>query len=448
MVVPHDTLSQPRIPEGWASNLCLTIVDPQTKKTQQEIMLSLATKTIGARNLSIHEWQSKGLLKKYGVDTLIGEVAGTPMEAEKKAADVLKNGSGKLVVKSQIHAGGRGLGTFKSGFKGGVHLADNAKQVGELAGHMIDEVLVTKQTGPDGRLVRNVYLEDAAPVKRELYLGIVNDRGYGGPVVIASTEGGVDIETVAHTNPNAIMKYPIDINKGMSHETALKIASELKFAESSVAQAAGQIEKLYDVFVATDATQVEINPFAETMDGKAICLDAKFNFDDCAAYRQKEIFAMRDPLEEDAFELEARKFDLNWVTLDGNIGCMVNGAGLAMATLDYMTLEGGKPANFLDLGGGVNAKAAIEAFKLLAANDNVKIIFVNVFGGIVSTAMVANALIEALKQVPIDVPLVIRLDGTDCIEARRILRESGLKYTEAESFEDGVQKAVTIAKWL
>ncbi|KAG9396068.1 Succinyl-CoA synthetase beta subunit [Carpediemonas membranifera] len=401
-----------------------------------------------ARNLSIHEYQSKGLLKSFGVDTMIGEPAATPAEAERKAKEVLANGSGKLVVKSQIHAGGRGVGVFKSGYKGGVKLAESAKEAGELASKMLNEVLVTKQTGPDGRLVRTVYLEDAAPVKREMYLAILMDRAYGGPVVIASTEGGVDIETVAHTNPNAILKFPVDINAGMSTEQAMDIARGLKFEEKSVPQAADQIQKLYNVFIETDATQVEINPFAETTEGKAICLDAKFNFDDNAEYRHADIFEMRDPLEEDPFELEAMKHDLNWVTLDGNVGCVVNGAGLAMATLDYMTLAGGKPANFLDLGGGVNQKTAQEALALVSKNPQTKMIFINIFGGIVSTAMVARALLEAMKVVKIDVPLVIRLDGTDSVEARKILKESGLKYTEATSFEDGIDKCVTISKWL
>ncbi|GKT32817.1 Succinate--CoA ligase [ADP-forming] subunit beta, mitochondrial [Aduncisulcus paluster] len=391
------------------------------------------------RSFNIHEYQAKDLLRKFGLKTLVGGVAETADEAEKISRMVVEEGSGKCVIKAQIHAGGRGMGHFKSGFKGGVHLCKTSKEGRYFAEKMLGETLVTKQTGEEGKLVRKVYFEDAAAIKRELYVSILLDRGAGGPVFIVSTEGGMDIEGVAEHTPELIWKFPVGPD-GLNRAKAEEIARALKFGEASLDQVCGELTKMYEMFVKTDATQVEINPFAETEAGEGVCLDAKFNFDDGAEFRQKEIFDMRDPEEEDMRELEAAKHGLNYVSLPGTIGCLVNGAGLAMATCDMLSLVGLVPANFLDTSGGINHEKIYTALDLVLSDEHVKVMFVNIFGGIVNCRILAEALVDFMKERKPKTPFVVRLEGTEADAAKKCLKESGVPIFPVNGMHDGVLK--------
>lgn len=353
----------------------------------------------------------------------------------------------EIVLKAQILAGGRGKGVFNSGLKGGVHLTKDPKVVGELAQQMIGYNLATKQTPKEGVKVNKVMVAEALDISRETYLAILMDRSHNGPVIVGSPQGGVDIEEVAASSPELIFKEQIDIFEGIKDSQAQRMAENLGFLGSLKNQAADQITKLYHLFLKIDATQVEVNPFGETPEGQVVCFDAKINFDDNAEFRQKDIFAMDDKSENEPIENEAARYDLKYIGLDGNIACFVNGAGLAMATCDIIFLNGGKPANFLDLGGGVKEAQVYEAFKLLTSDPKVEAILVNIFGGIVNCAIIANGITKACRELELKVPLVVRLEGTNVQEAQNILKSSGLPITSAVDLEDAAKKAVaSVAK--
>uniref|UniRef100_A0A671MDP0 Succinate--CoA ligase [GDP-forming] subunit beta, mitochondrial n=1 Tax=Sinocyclocheilus anshuiensis TaxID=1608454 RepID=A0A671MDP0_9TELE len=393
------------------------------------------------RWLNLQEYQSKKLMQDNGVTVQRFFVADSASEAL-EAAKRLK--AKEIVLKAQILAGGRGKGVFDSGLKGGVHLTkDFDVQVHlnklECRGKVS---LTTKQTPKEGVKVKMVMVAEALDISRETYFAILMDRSCNGPVMVGSPQGGVDIEEVASTTPELIFKEVIDIFEGVRDDQALRMAANLGFKGPLERQAADQIKRLYDLFLKVDATQVEVNPLGETPEGQVVCFDAKINFDDNAEFRQKAVFAMDDTAESDPLETEAAKYDLKYIGLDGNIACFVNGAGLAMATCDIIDLHGGKPANFLDLGGGVKENQVYAAFKLLTADPKVEAILVNIFGGIVNCAIIANGITKACRELELKVPLVVRLEGTNVQEAKRILSESGLPITSATDLDDAAKKAV------
>ena len=354
----------------------------------------------------------------------------------------------ELIVKAQIHAGGRGKGTFTNGFKGGVHICTDAATASEKAEGMIGGFLVTKQTGPEGQLVSKILINEGITIDSEYYFAILMDRAYGGPVIVASTEGGMDIEEVAEKNPSAIIKEPVDIATGLLEAQSEAVAAKLGFEGDMKAKAAKQFRALYDLFIGSDATQVEINPLAigaipgAGEERHVFAVDAKLNFDDNAAYRQKDIFAMRDIHMEDPRDWEAEKAGLNYIGLDGSIGCLVNGAGLAMATMDIVKLHGGSPANFLDVGGGATADQVATAFRLITSDPNVKGLLVNIFGGIMKCDTIAEGIVAAAKEVGLKVPLVVRLEGTNVEAGKQILRDSGVALITADDLDDAAAKAV------
>ncbi|KAK3512469.1 hypothetical protein QTP70_014297 [Hemibagrus guttatus] len=348
----------------------------------------------------------------------------------------------EIVLKAQILAGGRGKGVFDSGLKGGVHLTKDPVVVQELANKMLGFNLTTKQTPKEGVKVNTVMVAEALDISRETYFAILMDRACNGPVMVGSPQGGVDIEEVAEKTPELIYKEVIDIFEGVRDDQALRMAANLGFKGPLERQAADQIKKLYNLFLKVDATQVEVNPLGETPEGQVVCFDAKINFDDNAEFRQKDIFAMDNTAESDPIETEAARHELKYIGLDGNIACFVNGAGLAMATCDIIDLHGGKPANFLDLGGGVKEDQVYTAFKLLSADPKVEAILVNIFGGIVNCAIIAKGITKASRELGLKVPLVVRLEGTNVQEAKRILSESGLPITSANNLDDAAEKAV------
>ncbi|XP_042195411.1 succinyl-CoA ligase [GDP-forming] subunit beta, mitochondrial isoform X1 [Callorhinchus milii] len=394
---------------------------------------------IPVRWLNLQEYQSKKLMADHGVTVQRFFVADSSKDAL-EAAKRLK--AKEIVLKAQILAGGRGKGNFTSGLKGGVHLTKNPDDVAQLAKQMLGYSLITKQTAKEGVKVNKVMVAEALDIARETYLAIMMDRTSNGPVIVGSPQGGMDIEEVAVTNPELIFKEIIDIFEGVKSDQALQMAANLGFKGPLQQQAADQIKKLYNLFLKVDATQVEINPFGETPDGQVVCFDAKINFDDNAQFRQRDVFSQDDTSESDLMETEAAKHDLKYIGMDGNIACFVNGAGLAMATCDIIDLHGGKPANFLDLGGGVQENQVYQAFKLLSADTRVEAILVNIFGGIVNCAIVANGITKACRELQLKVPLVVRLEGTNVHEAKRILSESGLPITSAIDLEDAAKKAV------
>jgi succinyl-CoA synthetase beta subunit len=385
--------------------------------------------------MKIHEYQGKELLKKFGVAVPRGIVARTPDEAERAAKEL---GTDVVVVKAQIHAGGRGKG-------GGVKLAKSPEEAKTIAKQMLGMQLVTHQTGPEGREVRVLLIEEGLPIDREFYLGIVLDRASGRPVFMASSAGGMDIEEVAANTPEKIMKETIDPAVGFRSFQARKLAFGLGIPGDLIGQAVKFMQALYAANEQMDASLVEINPFLLTKDNRLIALDAKINFDDNALFRHKEFMELRDLNEEEPLEIEASKFDLNYIKLDGNIACMVNGAGLAMATMDIIKLAGGEPANFLDVGGGASQERVEAAFRILLADENVKAVLINIFGGIVRCDMVARGVVEAAKNLGIKVPVVVRLDGTNVEEGQRVIRESGLNFTVANGMQDAAEKVVASA---
>jgi len=396
------------------------------------------------RKLNLQEFSSKELMEKHGLAVQRFKVAETGQEGVDGAQYLLDTGASELVIKAQILAGGRGKGTFDSGFKGGVHLTKDPKEVGSLVASMVGNRLTTKQTAPEGVEVKKVMVAHALDIERETYLAVLLDRAFNGPVLVGSPDGGMDIEEVAEKTPERIFTMPIDINDGISRDQAVEMAKNLNFEGEKIITAAEQIEKLYNLFIAVDATQVEINPFGETTEGEVVCFDAKINFDDNAAYRQKEIFAMGDTAESDPREVDAEQFGLNYIGLDGQIGCLVNGAGLAMATMDIVKLEGGEPANFLDLGGGVQEQGVYEAFRIITSDPRVKTILVNIFGGIVNCEVIARGINRAYAELGITVPVVCRLEGTNVDSAKAILAASGNPVEAADSMQEAAQKAVAL----
>ena len=393
--------------------------------------------------MNIHEYQAKELLQRFEVATTRGKVASTLDEAEQIACEL---GDVNVVVKAQIHAGGRGKGEFKNGFNGGVHIRKTPQEVRKVAAKMLGQILVTHQTGPTGRVVNKVLVAESAEIAREIYFAVLLDRATAAPLIVASSEGGVDIETVAAKSPEKIIREPIDPLAGLQPFQTRKVAKQLGFESSQLKSAAKLFEGLYRTFVAFDCSMVEVNPLVITTKGDVLALDAKFNFDDNALYRHPEIEALRDVAEEDPREVEASKHGLNYIGLDGNIACLVNGAGLAMATMDIIKFYGGEPANFLDVGGGATEEQVTEAFKILIADKKVKAILVNIFGGIMKCDVIAQGIINAAKTVNLSVPLVIRLEGTNVERGKKLLKESVVELIAADDLADAAQKAVAAAK--
>jgi succinyl-CoA synthetase beta subunit len=392
--------------------------------------------------MNIHEYQAKELLQKFDVATTRGRVAATLDQAEQIAREL---GDIDIVVKAQIHAGGRGKGNFKNGFKGGVHVRKTPDDVRDVAAKMLGQILITHQTGPSGRLVNKVLVAESADIAREIYFAVLLDRATAAPLIVASTEGGVEIEAVAAKSPEKIIREPIDPLADLQPYQARKLAKQLGFESSQLKEASKLFEGLYRTFIAYDCSMVEVNPLVVTKKGEVLALDAKFNFDDNALYRHPEIAAMRDRAEEDPREVEASKHGLNYIGLDGNIACLVNGAGLAMATMDIIKFYGGEPANFLDVGGGATEEQVTEAFKILIADKKVKAILVNIFGGIMKCDVIAQGIIDAAKTVKLSVPLVVRLEGTNVERGKELLRESGLALIAADDLADAAQKVVKAA---
>jgi succinyl-CoA synthetase beta subunit len=385
--------------------------------------------------MKIHEYQGKELLKKFGVPVPRGIVARSVEEAYQAAQDL---GTTPVVVKAQIHAGGRGKG-------GGVKLAKTVDEARDLAKQMLGMKLITHQTGPEGREVRVLLIEEGLPIDKEFYLGIVLDRTSGRPVFMASAAGGMDIEEVAAKTPEKIFKETVDPAVGFRPFQARKLAFALGLPKELISPAAKFMQSLYQAYESMDASLVEINPFLLTKDNRLIALDAKVNFDDNALFRHPDFKDLRDLNEEEPLEIEASKFDLNYIKLDGNIACMVNGAGLAMATMDIIKLAGGEPANFLDVGGGASQERVEAAFRILLADPNVQAVLINIFGGIVRCDMVARGVVGAANNLGIKVPVVVRLEGTNVEEGQRVIRDSGLNFTVASGMKDAAEKVVALA---
>jgi succinyl-CoA synthetase beta subunit len=393
--------------------------------------------------MNIHEYQAKELLQSFDVATTRGRVASTLDETEQIAREL---GDVEIIVKAQIHAGGRGKGLFKNGFKGGVHVRKTPEEVREVAAKMLGQILVTHQTGPAGRVVNKVLVAQSAEIAREIYFAILLDRETAAPLIVASPEGGVEIETVAAKSPEKIMREAIDPLAGLQSFQTRKLAKQLSFDSSQLKSASKLFEGLYRTFLAFDCSMIEVNPLVVTTKGDVLALDAKFNFDDNALYRHPDIAALRDVAEEDPREVEASKHGLNYIGLDGNIACLVNGAGLAMATMDIIKFYGGEPANFLDVGGGATEEQVTEAFKILIADKKVKAILVNIFGGIMKCDIIAQGIVNAAKTVKLSVPLVVRLEGTNVERGKQLLQESGVALIAADDLADAARKAVATAK--
>jgi len=397
-----------------------------------------------ARHVHLYEWQSHKLMSDFGIRCAEGGAASTPAEAERLAESL---GTSDFIVKAQILAGGRGKGKFLSGnLKGGVHSCNSKVHVRSYAEKMLGHRLVTKQTGPEGSLVERVLVCKRRWIRREFYFAIVLDRSSAGPMFVASAQGGMEIEEIAKEDPSAIIKEPIDPLTGPSRELTMSIADRLGFHGALQEQAASQFELLYKFFQEYDLTQLEINPLAETANDEVLCVDAKLSVDSNAMFRQPQLAAMSQGQgKEDPREIEAEKYDLNFIGLDGNIGCLVNGAGLAMATMDIIKIVGGTPANFLDIGGGASEKQVFEALRILHNDANVHAILVNIFGGIMRCDIIAMGLLNAVKNLNLQIPIIIRLEGTNMAEAKEIIDASGLKVIVASDLEDAARKAVNVA---
>ena len=385
--------------------------------------------------MKIHEYQAKQILASYGVPVPRGEVAFSAEEAKEAAEKI----GGSVVVKAQIHAGGRGKG-------GGVKVAKDAREAREIADKMLGMRLVTHQTGPEGRIVRRLLIEETLPIDKELYLGIVLDRAIGKNVFMASPAGGVEIEEVARKTPELLFKEVIEPGMGLQGFQARKLAFRMGLPAQAVRGAAQAMTALAKAYEAIDASLAEINPFVLTTDGKVYALDAKINLDDNALWRHKDLMELRDLNEEDPLEVEASKYNLNYIKLDGNVGCMVNGAGLAMATMDIIKYAGGNPANFLDVGGGANEEQIENAFRILTSDKNVKAVLINIFGGILRCDVLATGVVNAAKKLELRLPVVIRMEGTNVERGREILQESGLNFTVAYGMKDAAEKVVKLAQ--
>ena len=389
--------------------------------------------------MKIHEYQAKEILRKYGVTVPAGDMATTLEEADAAASKLFHAGNSVVVVKAQIHAGGRGKG-------GGVKVVKTMEDAAAASKAILGMQLVTHQTGPEGQKVQRLLIEEGSAIDRELYLGIVLDRATGRIVFMASKSGGMEIEVVAAKDPEAIFKETIDPAAGFQPYQARKLAFKLGLAPTQIAEAVKFMTGLYNAFVDTDATLMEINPFITTKDGKLAALDCKINFDDNALFRHKDLMELRDIAEEDPLEVEASKYALNYIKLDGNIACMVNGAGLAMATMDIIKYAGGSPANFLDVGGGANQQQIENAFGILLSDPNVKAIFINIFGGILRVDVLAQGVVAAAKNLGVKIPIILRLEGTNVEEGRKILAESGLNFQVGSTMKDAADLAVAAAK--
>ncbi|KAG9104947.1 hypothetical protein FRC06_005014 [Ceratobasidium sp. 370] len=410
------------------------------------------------RSLSIHEYQSMELLNSYGIPTPASKAAKTPQEAYDVAKNFgeqlfieelmqlfkrLTQGKDGLVIKAQVLAGGRGKGKFDNGLQGGVHKIDSPEQAKELASKMIGAKLITKQTGAGGRICNAIMLAERRDPTHEYYVAVLNDRTTHSPVIVASAQGGMNIEEVAANDPSAIITTPVDFRNGPSKETALELADKLGLKGQQAESAAEIFINLCKIFREKDATQIEINPMATTVDGAVLW---QFGFDDNAEFRQKEVFALRDVTQEDPIEVEAAKYNLNFIKLDGNVGCLVNGAGLAMATMDVLKLHGGDPANFLDVGGGATPDSVKKAFELLLSDKKVTSIFLNIFGGIMRCDYIAEGVIKATKELHLTVPLVVRLQGTKEKEAKQLIKDSGLKIYAFDGLDEAAAKAVELGR--
>jgi len=381
-------------------------------------------------------------MAKHKINVQRGEVANTPAEALAVAKKLKASGAKELVIKAQIHAGGRGKGHFNTGFKGGVKVCSEPADVEKYAREMLGNILITHQTGPAGQPVQKVLIHEGISFDRELYFAILLDRAHNGPVIVASKQGGMDIEEVAEKTPEALFTRPISIVNGIQDADTKFIAEKLGFTGESMKAAQEQMKNLYNLFIEEEATQVEINPLVQTTDGQVYCVDAKILFDDNASFRHQELHEMRDTSMEDPREVEASKFNLNYIGLDGNIGCMVNGAGLAMATMDIIQNKGGQPANFLDVGGNASEKQVEEAFRILTADPKVKALLVNIFGGIMKCDIIANGIVNAAKNIKLSVPLVVRLEGTNVEKGNQILMDSGISIVTANNLDQAAEKAV------
>jgi succinyl-CoA synthetase beta subunit len=391
--------------------------------------------------MNIHEYQAKALFEKYGVPVPKGAAATTPEEFTNALAQLPE---GATMVKSQIHAGGRGKGTFTDGYKGGVKFCKTKHDAKEIAGKMLGNTLVTIQTGPAGRKVQTIYFTAASDIKKEYYLAILLDRATSRPVIVASTEGGVEIEKVAHDTPEKIHKVFVDPAYGLADFQVRDLIFQLGLSGAEAKNAGKLIRNLYTMFWDTDAAMVEVNPLITTPTGDVLALDAKVSFDDNALFRHPEIVALRDFNEEDPKEIEASKHSLSYIALDGNIACLVNGAGLAMSTMDIIKHFGGSPANFLDVGGGASKEQVVAAFKIILGDANVKGIFVNIFGGIMDCNVIAQGIVEAVKEVGLKLPLVVRLEGNNVAAGKTTLNQSGLKLVSGDTMADAAQKIVKL----
>ena len=391
--------------------------------------------------MNIHEYQAKALFQKFGVPVPQGAPARSAAEFDTALASLPE---GATMVKSQIHAGGRGKGTFTDGYKGGVKFCKTKADAKEIAGKMLGNTLITAQTGPAGRKVQTVYFTVASDIKKEYYLAILLDRATSRPVIVASTEGGVEIEKVAHETPDRIHKVAVDPAYGLADFQVRELIFKLGFNATESKNAAKLIRSLYQMFWESDASMIEVNPLITTPDDHVLALDAKVSFDDNALYRHPEIVALRDLNEEDSKEIEASKFNLSYIALDGNIACLVNGAGLAMSTMDIIKHFGGNPANFLDVGGGASKDQVVAAFKIILGDPNVKGIFVNIFGGIMDCNVIATGIVEAVREVGLTLPLVVRLEGNNVAAGKRTLAESGLTIVSGDTMADAAQKIVKL----
>jgi succinyl-CoA synthetase beta subunit len=389
--------------------------------------------------MNIHEYQAKELFDRFQVPSPQGRVAGSPAEAEAAAREFA---GAKLVIKAQVHAGGRGKGHFKNGFQGGVHLIESPEQAAEFAGKMLNETLVTVQTGEAGRLVRKVMIAEAVDITHEYYLAILMDRSTCRPVIVASTEGGMSIEDVAHETPEKIIRQFVHPLLGLQAYEIRKITAALGLTGDLAKQFAKLLKNLYNLFISLDCAMLEINPLVTTPDGRVLALDAKFGFDDNALFRHPEIVALRDKDEEDPREVAASEYDLNYIGLDGNIACLVNGAGLAMATMDIIKHYGGDPANFLDVGGGASKEQVTAAFKIILGDPNVKGILINIFGGIMDCNVIAEGVIAAAEETGLPIPLVVRLEGNNVEQGKATLAASGLNIVTADDMSDAAKKIV------
>merc|ERR1712032_1789698 len=402
----------------------------------KKVALPASVAATQKRDLSVHEHVSMSLLQEAGVPVPKFGLAKTSAEAKQIAQDI---GSTDLVVKAQVLAGGRGKGSFKGGYKGGVQLVYSPEEVETAAKGMIGDFLITKQTGADGRICNSVMVTERKYTRKEYYIAIMNERAFNGPVIIASSEGGVNTEETAEKNPDAIVKFPIDVMEGLSKEGALEVPAKHE-------DVAGTLLNLYDLFLTKDASMVEINPFAEDNKGDFVCLDAKLKFDDNAEFRQKAVFDQRDWTQEDQREVAAAEYNLNYIALDGDIGCMVNGAGLAMATMDIIKLHGGSPANFLDVGGGATANQVKEAFKIITGDPKVNALMVNIFGGIMRCDVIAEGVIAAARELNLATPIVVRLQGTNVDEAKVMIGSSGLKTLPVDNLDEAARLSCKLSK--